>query len=247
MAYLEVNSVTKAYNNVATIENINLTLEKGEFVSLVGPSGVGKTTLFNILSGLSTPDSGYIKLQDEDITGKSGIFSYMQQKDLLLPFYTVLDNVSMPLRLKGMDKKSSQDKAMEYMEEFGLSGSESKYPSQISGGMKQRAALLRAYLYSDKLLLLDEPFSALDFFTKTAMHQWYNTVTKIHGSTTFLITHDIEEALILSDKIYIMKGPPGTVDESILIQRKGMDTETFQTSEEFMTYKKMIFEKIKQK
>ena len=247
MAYLEVNSVTKAYNNVATIENINLTLEKGEFVSLVGPSGVGKTTLFNILSGLSTPDSGYIKLQDEDITGKSGIFSYMQQKDLLLPFYTVLDNVSMPLRLKGMDKKSSQDKAMEYMEEFGLNGSESKYPSQISGGMKQRAALLRAYLYSDKLLLLDEPFSALDFFTKTAMHQWYKEVTKIHGTTTFLITHDIEEALTLSDKIYIMTGPPGTVDAPLVIHRKDMDTDSFQTSEEFMTYKKMIFEKIKQK
>ncbi len=240
MKYLEIKSITKTYNGVATIEGINIEIEQGEFVSLVGPSGVGKTTLFNILSGLDIPDKGQVLLDGEDITGKSGKFSYMQQKDLLLPFYRIIDNVSIPLRLRGMKKKAARLKAAELMEEFGLLGAEQKYPHQISGGMKQRAALLRSYLYSDKLMLLDEPFSALDFFTKAAMHRWYKDVAKTHGTTTLLITHDIEEALILSDKIYVMQGPPGRTIAPLVIDRKGMDSESFQMSMKFVEYKNLL-------
>lgn len=244
MNYLELKNITKYYDQVPTIENICLAIAQGEFVSLIGKSGVGKTTLFNILSGIDRPDQGQILLDGEDITGKTGKFSYMQQKDLLLPFYTIAENVSIPLRLRGLGKKEASQKALEHMEEFGLSGAEKKYPHQISGGMKQRAALLRAYLYSDKLMLLDEPFSALDFFTKKAMQKWYKEVSQIHGTTTFFITHDIEEALILSDKIYIMQGPPGTLGEPLVVDRKGLDNEDFQLTTEFLAYKKLLIEKI---
>lgn len=245
MSYLEIRNITKTYHGIPTIENIHVSIEKGAFVSLIGKSGVGKTTLFNLLSGLDLPDQGQILLDGKDITGQTGMFSYMQQKDLLLPFYTIMDNVTIPLRLKGMSKADAAKEAAALMEEFGLLGTEKKYPHQISGGMKQRAALLRAHLYSDKLMLLDEPFSALDFFTRTAMQKWYQRVAELHGTTTFLITHDIEEALILSDKIYVMEGPPGQIYEPLLLDRQGHSKEDFQLTTEFMAYKKILLEKIK--
>lgn len=242
MSYLEIKNVTKKYNGIPTIENINLSIQKGEFVSLIGPSGVGKTTLFNILSGIEVPEEdGKIFLDKVDITGKTGMFSYMQQKDLLLPFYTMVDNISLPLRLRGFNKKEARQRALVYFEEFGLLGSENKYPSQLSGGMRQRGALLRAYLYSEKLMLLDEPFSALDSITKANLHQWYKEVSKHHHTTTFFITHDIDEALALSDKIYVMTGPPGRLGEPLLIKQH----EEFVLSEEFIRYKKMLLEQLK--
>lgn len=246
MSYLELKNISKSYQGVPTISNINIQIEKGEFVSLVGPSGVGKTTLFNILSGLDQPDQGQVLLQGEEITGQTGKFSYMQQKDLLLPFYQIIDNVSIPLRLQGLSKKEARNQAQAYMEEFGLKGSEKKYPHQISGGMKQRAALLRSYLYSNQLMLLDEPFSALDFFTRASMQAWYRKFSQDHGTTSFLISHDIEEALLLSDKVYIMQGPPGQVGPALVIDRKGMEPDDFTNSTDFLAYKKFILEKIKE-
>lgn len=246
MSYLELKNISKSYQEVPTISNINIQIEKGEFVSLVGPSGVGKTTLFNILSGLDQPDQGQVLLQDEEITGQTGKFSYMQQKDLLLPFYQIIDNVSIPLRLQGLSKKEARNQAQAYMEEFGLKGAEKKYPHQISGGMKQRAALLRSYLYSDQLMLLDEPFSALDFFTRASMQAWYRKFSQDHGTTSFLISHDIEEALLLSDKVYIMQGPPGQVGPALVIDRKGMEPGDFTNSTDFLDYKRFILEKIKE-
>lgn len=239
MAYLEIKNVHKSYQGALTLDDVSITIEKGEFVSLLGPSGVGKTTLFNILSGIENPDSGEVILDNENITGKTGIFAYMQQKDLLLPFYTVIDNVSIPLRLQGMNKSAAQAKAAEYIDEFGLSGSEKKYPHQISGGMKQRAALLRSYLYSEKLMLLDEPFSALDSITKSNLHNWYKQVAQQHGSTTFFITHDIDEALLLSDKIYVMTGPPGHIHHQIELANKPAD---FAFTPQFLEYKKQLLE-----
>lgn len=244
MAYLKLENITKSYNDVPTIRNIDLSIGKGEFASLIGPSGVGKTTLFNILSGLEMPDEGRIVLDGADITGKTGMFSYMQQKDLLLPFYTMLDNICLPLRLRGIDKKEAHAKAKEYLDEFGLLGAEKKYPSQLSGGMRQRGALLRAYLYSEKLMLLDEPFSALDSITKSNLHQWYREVSAKHDTTTFFITHDIDEALVLSDKIYVMTGPPGEIGEPFIIEDRSED---FTFSKEFMEYKKMLIEKVGRK
>lgn len=246
MAFFEAQNISKTYEEEAIIENVSVSLEKGELVSLLGPSGIGKTTLFNIMSGLESPSSGKVMLDGKDITMLPGQVSYMQQKDLLLPFMKIIDNVSVPLRLKGMDKKSSREKASEYMSEFGLEGCEQKYPSQLSGGMRQRAAFLRAYLYSDKLMLLDEPFSALDTITKTSMHQWYKKVSKIHNTTTFFITHDIDEAILLSDKIYVMEGPVGHITEEFIVPYYEVRNEEILLTEEFISLKRKIIRKIKQ-
>ena len=158
MTVLKINHVSKSFEDEQIINDISLQLKEGEIVSLLGVSGGGKTTLFNIIAGLSTPDKGNVFLEGEDITGKPGKISYMLQKDLLLPYRTILDNVALPLIVRGMKKKEAREKAAEFFEEFGLTGTEKKYPSQISGGMKQRAALLRTYLFSEKVALLDEPF-----------------------------------------------------------------------------------------
>ncbi len=246
MAFFEAQNISKTYEEESIIENVSVSLGKGELVSLLGPSGIGKTTLFNIMSGLESPSSGKVMLDGKDITMLPGQVSYMQQKDLLLPFMKIIDNVSVPLRLKGMDKKSSREKASEYMSEFGLEGCEQKYPSQLSGGMRQRAAFLRAYLYSDKLMLLDEPFSALDTITKTSMHQWYKKVSKIHNTTTFFITHDIDEAILLSDKIYVMEGPVGHITEEFIVPYYEVRNDEILLTEEFISLKRKIIKKIKQ-
>lgn len=240
MSVLNVKDISKSFGQEKIIENISLELHEGEIVSLLGVSGGGKTTLFNIIAGLSEPDSGAVTLDEDDIVGKPGSVSYMLQKDLLLPYYTVLDNVALPLIVSGMDKKAAREKAGSYFEEFGLSGTETKYPSQISGGMKQRAALLRTYLFSEKVALLDEPFSALDMMTKSAVHEWYLDVMEKIKLSTLFITHDIDEAILLSDRIYLLTGKPGTITKEIVISEAKPRTKDFNLSEEFLKYKREI-------
>lgn len=184
MTALKVENITKSFDGQTIIRHVSLTLKDGELVSLLGVSGGGKTTLFNIIAGLSQPDEGKIFLDGHDITGKPGQISYMLQKDLLLPYRTTLDNVALPLLIQGMPKAKARLQASEYFAQFGLEGTQKKYPSQLSGGMRQRAALLRTYLFSEKVALLDEPFSALDMLTKSAVHDWYLQVMEtIHLST----------------------------------------------------------------
>ncbi len=240
MPYLEIEQLTKNYQGEAIFEAVDLSVDEGEFVSLLGPSGVGKTTLFNILSGLELPDEGRIRLEGEDITGKTGRFSYMQQKDLLLPFYTLIDNLALPLRLRGESKAQAYEKVRQHLAEFRLVGAQDKYPAQLSGGMKQRAALLRAYLFSQRLMLLDEPFSALDSITKRSMHDWYRAVAEKNRTTTFFITHDIDEALILSDKIYVMTGKPGKVAPPIVLEKPS----DFELSASYAKIKKDLLARI---
>lgn len=240
MSVLNVKDISKSFGQEKIIENISLELHEGEIVSLLGVSGGGKTTLFNIIAGLSEPDSGAVTLDGDDIVGKPGSVSYMLQKDLLLPYYTVLDNVALPLIVSGMDKKAAKEKAGSYFEEFGLSGTETKYPSQISGGMKQRAALLRTYLFSEKVALLDEPFSALDMMTKSAVHEWYLDVMEKIKLSTLFITHDIDEAILLSDRIYLLTGKPGTITKEIVISEAKPRTKDFNLSEAFLKYKREI-------
>lgn len=240
MSVLQVKDISKSFGQEKIIENISLELHEGEIVSLLGVSGGGKTTLFNIIAGLSEPDCGAVTLDGNDITGKPGSVSYMLQKDLLLPYYTVLDNVALPLIVSGMDKKAAREKAGSYFEEFGLSGTEEKYPSQISGGMKQRAALLRTYLFSEKVALLDEPFSALDMMTKSAVHEWYLDVMEKIKLSTLFITHDIDEAILLSDRIYLLTGKPGKITKEIVIGQQKPRAKDFNLSEEFLEYKREI-------
>jgi len=237
MSVLQVKNISKSFDSEKIISDISLELHEGEIVSLLGVSGGGKTTLFNIIAGLSMPDSGDVLLDGESITGQPGNVSYMLQKDLLLPYYTIADNVALPLIVGGMNKKEARAKAVGFFEEFGLEGTEGKYPSQISGGMKQRAALLRTYLFSEKVALLDEPFSALDMMTKTTVHEWYlNVMEKIKLSTLF-ITHDIDEAILLSDRIYLLTGRPGRITKEIVIEEKKPRDKEFSLSERFLEYK----------
>lgn len=242
MEKLTAKDITVSYSGIKIIENISIELNKGEIVCLLGVSGAGKTTLFNVISGLLLPDKGSIELDNEDITGRAGMVSYMLQKDLLLPFKTILDNVSLPLLIKGIKKRTARETAAKYFTEFGLEGTEKKYPHQLSGGMRQRAALLRTYLFSDKVALLDEPFSALDTITKGNMHEWYLDVMEQIKLSTLFITHDIDEAIHLSDRIYIMTGKPGKITKEIVVNQPKPRNREFTVSDEFIEYKKQILD-----
>ena len=245
MAELKVRGVSKSFEGTKIIENISIELHQGEIVSLLGISGGGKTTLFNVIAGLSSPDQGAVYLDGEEITGKPGKISYMLQKDLLLPYRTIEDNVALPLLIKGEKKREARRKVGAYFEEFGLDGTEKKYPHQLSGGMRQRAALLRTYLFSDGVALLDEPFSALDTLTKNSMHAWYlNIMEQIRLSTLF-ITHDIDEAILLSDRIYLMGGKPGKITDEIIITERKPREKDFNLTGEFLNYKREILDKLK--
>lgn len=207
---LRAENIIKTYMGEAVISVADFHVEKGETVSVIGPSGVGKTTLFNILSGIDRPDSGRVVFRDKDITGKPGVLGYMQQKDLLLEHRTLMRNICLPMILKGEKKEVAEAEVRSFLADFGLEGCESFYPRQLSGGMRQRAALLRTFLYTRDLLLLDEPFSALDEITRLSLHEWYKIIRSDYGTSAVLITHSITEALALSDRIYIMNGKPGS-------------------------------------
>lgn len=237
---LQAEQISKAYGEKQVLQDISVTLNQGELVCLLGVSGVGKTTLFNILSGLATPDSGRVLLDGKEITGETGHLSYMLQKDLLLPHKTVLDNVALPLRLAGKKKKEARQEANAYFAQFGLDGTQKKYPVQLSGGMRQRAALLRTYMCGDQVALLDEPFSALDTLTKTAMQEWYLKVMEEIKLSTLFITHDIDEAILISDRIYIMKGSPATITAELVIQEAKPRDGNFLLSDAFIEYKRKI-------
>ena len=272
-------NITKSYDDKQVLDNINITLHEGELVSILGVSGVGKTTLFNVLSGLALPDSGRVKLyfpksaqniqsssvkSDDadadsnnvyvnkdvrentslvtDVTGKTGYLSYMLQKDLLLPHKTVVENVALPLLLDGIPKKEALARAKEHFARFGLEGTEKKYPVELSGGMRQRAALLRTYLCDRKVALLDEPFSALDTLTKASMQQWYLDVMKDIRLSTLFITHDMDEAILLSDRIYIMKGSPAVISGEITVDIPKPRNSEFMLTDEFLDYKRKLRE-----
>ena len=245
MTKLVVANVTVAYEEHNIIEDVSLELRNHELVSLLGVSGGGKTTLFNVIAGLLKPDQGQIFMEGREITGETGHISYMLQKDLLLPFRTILDNVTLPLLVKGEKKTDAREKAGAYFVPFGLQGTERKYPHQLSGGMRQRAALLRTYMFSKDIALLDEPFSALDTFTKEEMHRWYLEVADQVGLSTLFITHDIDEAILLSDRIYLLTGTPGRITDEIIIDAVKPRDKDFRLSDDFLTYKKTIVDKLR--
>ena len=240
MSLLSAEHVTKQYGGRTIIQDICIHLEQGELVSLLGLSGSGKTTLFHVLSGLTVPENGKVFLEGEDITGKPGKISYMLQKDLLLPHKKIIDNVALPLVLKGMGKKEARQEADPFFSHFGLDGTQYQYPSQLSGGMRQRAALLRTYLSKSRVALLDEPFSALDTITKGQIHEWYLDVMERIDLSTLFITHDIDEAILLSDRICLMTGKPGEIRSQIEIRPERTKRKDFMLTEQFLEYKKTI-------
>ena len=245
MNRLEARNITYSYDNkVNVIENIQLSVGEGEIVCLLGVSGGGKTTLFNVISGLNRPQQGEILLDGEDITGVPGKISYMLQKDLLLPYRTIEANAALPLIIRGVKKKEAIAKVNPYFAEFGLEGTQKMYPSELSGGMRQRASLLRTYMASNSVALLDEPFSALDTLTKSEMHRWFlNVMEKIDLSILF-ITHDIDEAILISDRIYLLGGKPGTITDEIIINEPKPRRSDFNLTDEFLQYKRQIISKL---
>lgn len=234
---LEVRNVSFGYDERQIISNVDIELKDNELVSLLGVSGSGKSTLFNIIAGLLKPDAGKVIYRGEDITGKSGIISYSFQKDLLLPYMTIEENVALPLLIKKEKKSNALVKANEMLKEFKLDAYAKKYPKELSGGMRQRIALLRTYLFSKDVSLLDEPFSALDAITKDEMHDWYMNMRRKYKTSTIFITHDVDEAILLSDRIYILGD--GGIKTEIKIETLVRDN-SFKLTKEFLDYKKSV-------
>ena len=243
---LETRDISMSFGDRKIIEGISIAVDQGELVSLLGVSGSGKTTLFNCISGIYRPTAGQVILDGEDITGTTGRISYMLQKDLLFPYKTIVDNVALPLIIRGMPARQAREQAAQHFDEFGLGGTEKLYPKQLSGGMRQRAALLRTYLFSDNVALLDEPFSALDTITKGKIHRWYLDVMEKIRLTTVFITHDINEAILLSDRIYIMTGAPGQIRTEIRIRTPRGERQEYDLTDEFMEYKRQIMHLLEQ-
>lgn len=193
------------------LNGVSLEAQPGEFLSLIGPSGCGKTTLFNILSGLIGADGGAIYLNGQMIRDARGHVAYMQQKDLLLPWRTVMGNAILGLEVQGRPKQAAIRGTRSLLNRFGLEGFEKAYPAELSGGMRQRVALARTFLCHKEILLLDEPFGALDAMTRTSLHWWLLQAWREFGVTILFVTHDIEEALLLPDRVYIMTARPARV------------------------------------
>jgi putative hydroxymethylpyrimidine transport system ATP-binding protein len=190
---------------VAIFQQLTLSIKKGEFVSVIGPSGSGKSTLFKLITGLKEPCKGEISIDRVGSGSRLGKAGYMPQNDLLLPWSTVFDNVMLPVRISKKDKHASALVIRDWLTRFGLSQFEQAYPHELSGGMRQRVAFLRTIMTGKELLLLDEPFGALDSLTKRNMHAWLLGMWEELQNTVLFITHDLEEAILLSDRIYILR------------------------------------------
>ena len=236
---LEVNKICKQFDGSRILQEISFHVCEGELVTLLGPSGCGKSTIMNILTGLLKADSGEIRVE-----GKIG---YMQQKDLLLPWKTCMENVILPELLAGTPKEKAEARALPYFKAFQIEGYERRFPNEMSGGMRQRASLLRTFLSSGDVLLLDEPFGAVDSITRGSLQQWLIGVSRELGLTILLITHDIEEAILLSDRIVVLSDKPSTVrDEIALTPEFGeMKKEERLFDPAFLELKKRILEDLK--
>ena len=220
---LELSNIQKEYEALKVLSDINFHLNKGEIISILGTSGCGKSTLLNIIAGFIKPTSGTVLKDGQDITGKISETAYMLQDDLLLPYKTIFENVILPITIKGLLTNEKKEEVLNLFKIFGLEGYENFYPREISGGMKQRAALLRTYLCGTDIYLFDEPFSKLDSITRDSMRVWFLEIWKTIHSSAIFITHDIDEAIILSDRIYIMSDKPAAIVKEILVSQDCKD------------------------
>ena len=206
---LEARGLTLSWDGEhIVVRDADVHVNDSEIVCMVGRSGCGKTTILHALAGLSAPLEGKVLLHGEDVTGVPGRVSYMFQKDLLLPSKRILDNVCLPLTLRGVAREEAYAKARPLLDRFGLAGTEDKWPSQLSGGMRQRAAFLRTYLMDNDVMLLDEPFSALDAITRNDVRAWFAATSVELGLSALLITHYVDEAVMIAHRIYVLGGAP---------------------------------------
>jgi ABC-type nitrate/sulfonate/bicarbonate transport system ATPase subunit len=224
------------------LQGVDLEVREGEFVSLVGPSGCGKSTLLNVIAGLEQPNSGTVEIIGLQAGTRLGHTGYMQQKDLLMPWRTVLDNAILPLELRGMPRSKARARALEVMDVLGLEGFEKQLPFALSGGMRQRVAFLRTLLTDQDVLLLDEPFGALDALTRSQMQEWLLGLWDSLGKTIVLVTHDVEEALLLSDRAYVITARPARVKLEVAVNLPRPRTLAMSGSEEFVSLKAKLLE-----
>ena len=213
---LEIKNLSYSFGDNHILKDINIYVKENEVVAIVGSSGVGKSTLFNLIAGVLKKQSGEIIINgSDDYIGK---VAYMLQKDLLFEHKTIINNVILPLIIAKIDKKVALEEGKKILKQFNLEKYADKYPKQLSGGMRQRVALIRTYMFKRNIFLLDEAFSALDAITKKELHKWYLNLKNEFNLTTLLITHDIEEAVFLSDRIYILANKPGEIIKEIKIE-----------------------------
>ncbi len=230
MVFLQIDSIHHTYftkeNATTALENINLDIEKGEFISFIGPSGCGKTTLLSIIAGLFPPTSGEIRLEEKSLKAEQDTsIGYMLQQDYLFPWKTIEENVTLGLKI--MKVKNHKNKALQLLENVGLTGVEKRFPKQLSGGMRQRAALARTLAVDPKILLLDEPFSALDYQSKLKLEDLVSETLKSFKKTAILVTHDIGEAIAMSDRIYLFSSKPGRISQIFTVPADLRDLKPF--------------------
>ena len=227
-----LRGISKSFDNMVILKDINIEVNEGELVSIVGPSGSGKSTIFNIITNLIKFDSGEKRV--------NGDVSYMYQKDMMVPWKKVVDNIATPLVFKGMDKKNARKEVEKYIGTFGLTSFQNKYPNKLSGGMKQRANFLQTYLTSNDIMLLDEPFGALDSITRSNMQQWLLDIKKNMNSTILLITHDVDEAVLLSDRVYVISEKPAVIKGEVKVSLPKERGEETKLTEEFLLIKREV-------
>lgn len=238
---LTIEKISKSFGEKQVLEDISFSVQAGEFVSLIGPSGSGKSTLFNLIGGLLEPDHGDIYMNGEKITNRSGFISYMPQQPSLFPWRTILQNVILGQELHGLKE---EDRAIEMLKKAGLGDVIHAYPHELSGGMRQRAAFIRALLSPQSFMCLDEPFSALDEFTRLDMQKWLISTWEQYDRSVLFITHDIEEALFLSDKIVILSANPARIKAIMEIPFTRPRDENIRLTAEFLNWKKRLIDTI---
>ena len=237
MAELAVHDLHKKLGQTDVLGGLSFRVGDGEFVSILGPSGSGKSTLFQLIGGLLEPDGGEIRLGEQPIRGRRGMISYMPQRPSLLPWRTVLDNVRLGAEIAGAPDPPD---AIDMLDKAGLGGYADAYPHQLSGGMQQRAAFIRSLLSPQDFICLDEPFSALDEFTRAEMQQWLLSLWEENPRSILFVTHNIEEAIYLSDRILILTDKPATLFAEYLVPFKRPRTPDLILSEEFLDIRRQI-------
>ncbi|MDD2228494.1 MAG: ABC transporter ATP-binding protein [Candidatus Cloacimonetes bacterium] len=229
---LEARGITKSFlfqHKISTVlKEVDFCIYDGEFVSIIGSSGCGKSTFLELLAGISKPDNGQIHLNQQDITGKAGFLGYMPQDDLLFPWLNTMQNILLPIKVRSGNLAEAKGQVMELLPMFGLENHAQHLPNQLSGGLRQRVALLRTYMTNAKVLLLDEPLASLDSLTRSQLQTWLKDIVRLLNLTVILVTHDIDEAISLSDRIELMTKDPGTFSQSIDIVAMGKLNDTDQ-------------------
>ncbi|SAI24548.1 ABC transporter ATP-binding protein [Bordetella ansorpii] len=246
---LSLSGISKTFGATQALNGLGVDIAPGEFVTVVGPSGCGKSTLFNIVAGLEEPDAGGSiqflgkPCRASDLLGK---VSFMPQRDLLLPWRTVIDNAILAVELEGARRSDARRMALDMLPEFGLAGFESQYPHELSGGMRQRVALMRTFMFKRDLMLLDEPFGALDALTRSMMQRWLLDVWQKHRRTILFITHDVDEALFLGDRVLVMTARPGCVKLEQKVDLPRPRRADIVTSAEFIDLKRVLLDAIEE-